>query len=145
MIRMRRAATLLAVCTLATVTRPAAQQADQLKAAADAIGASTIKRLHVSAIGAIYSVGQSPNPAEPWPRVSVKSYDAVIDYESASMRVDMVRQQGAVPPRGGGQPFTGEQRQIQVVSGFDAWNAPRRRLRRNHSPAALSNGCSRSG
>jgi glyoxylase-like metal-dependent hydrolase (beta-lactamase superfamily II) len=124
MIRMRRAATLLAVCTLAAVTRPAAQQPDQLKAAADAIGASTIKRLHISAIGSSYSVGQSPNPTEPWPRVAVKSYDAVIDYESASMRVDMVRVQGAVPPRGGGQPFTGEQRQIQVVSGFDAWNAP---------------------
>jgi glyoxylase-like metal-dependent hydrolase (beta-lactamase superfamily II) len=27
-------------------------------------------------------------------------------------------------PRGGGGPFTGEQRQIQVVSGTDAWNVP---------------------
>jgi glyoxylase-like metal-dependent hydrolase (beta-lactamase superfamily II) len=103
---------------------PAAQEPDRLKAAADAIGASTIKRLRVSAIGASYSVGQSPNPSEPWPRVTVKSYDAAIDYESASMRVDMVRVQGANPPRGGGQPFTGEQRQIQVVSGRDAWNVP---------------------
>ena len=109
---------------LAVVTRPSAQEPDRLKAAADAAGASTIKRLQVSAIGAIYSVGQSPSPTEPWPRVTVKSYDAAINYESASMRVEVVRTQGAVPPRGGGAPFTGEQRQIQLVSGSDAWNVP---------------------
>jgi glyoxylase-like metal-dependent hydrolase (beta-lactamase superfamily II) len=109
---------------LAVVTRPSAQEPDRLKAAADAIGANTIKRLHISAIGAIYSVGQSPSPTEPWPRVTVKSYDATINYETASMRVDLVRTQGAVPPRGGGAPFTGEQRQIQLVSGIDAWNIP---------------------
>ena len=119
---MRRATILVAGCMLAAVTRPAAQQPDPLKAAAEAIGATSIKRLHVTAIGSIYSVGQSPSPKEPWPRVAVKSYDAVIDYESASMRVDMVRTQGAIPPRGGGAPFTGEQRQIQLVSGNDAWN-----------------------
>ncbi|MEO8258022.1 MAG: MBL fold metallo-hydrolase [Acidobacteriota bacterium] len=119
---MRRSTILVAGCVLAAVTRPSAQQIDPLKAAADAIGATSIKRLHVSAIGAIYSVGQSPAPAEPWPRVAIRSYDAVINYESASMRVDMVRTQGPVPPRGGGAPFTGEQRQIQLVSGNDAWN-----------------------
>jgi glyoxylase-like metal-dependent hydrolase (beta-lactamase superfamily II) len=124
MIRMRRATTLLGVCILAAVTRPSAQEPDRLKAAVDGIGANTIKRLHVSAIGAIYSVGQSPSPAEPWPRVTLKSYDATINYETASMRVELVRTQGAVPPRGGGVPFTGEQRQIQFVSGSDAWDVP---------------------
>jgi glyoxylase-like metal-dependent hydrolase (beta-lactamase superfamily II) len=121
---MRRATLLVAGCILAAVTLPSAQQPDPLKAAAEAIGATSIKRLHVSAIGSIYSVGQSPSPKEPWPRVVIKSYDAVIDYESASMRVDMVRTQGAIPPRGGGVPFIGDQRQIQLVSGNDAWNVP---------------------
>ena len=67
---MRRATILVAGCLLAAVTRPSAQQPDPLKAAAEAIGATSIKRLHVSAIGAIYSVGQSPSPKEPWPRVT---------------------------------------------------------------------------
>jgi hypothetical protein len=31
---------------------------------------------------------------------------------------------GPVMPRGGGAPFTGEQRQVQVVSGTSAWNVP---------------------
>jgi len=31
---------------------------------------------------------------------------------------------GPVMPRGGGAPFTGEQRQNLVVSGNDAWNVP---------------------
>jgi glyoxylase-like metal-dependent hydrolase (beta-lactamase superfamily II) len=121
---IRGCATLLIAGLLSPSVHPTAQQPDALKAAADAIGANAIKRLHVSAIGAIYSVGQSPNPTEPWPRVTVKSYDATINYETASMRVELVRTQGAVPPRGGGVPFTGEQRQIQLVSGNDAWNVP---------------------
>jgi glyoxylase-like metal-dependent hydrolase (beta-lactamase superfamily II) len=40
------------------------------------------------------------------------------------MRVELLREMGAVMPRGGGAPFFGEQRQVQLVSGDLAWNAP---------------------
>ena len=106
-----------------TVLRPSAQ-VDRIKAAADAIGATNLKTIRYTGIGANFSVGQSPNPKEPWPRVTVKSYEASINYDTASMRVEMLREQGAIAPRGGGVPFTGQQRVTQVVSGQDAWNIP---------------------
>lgn len=57
------------------------------------------------------------------PRFNVKSYTRVIDYETASSREEIVRTQGEDPPRGGGgQPLVGEQRQVLLVSGNDAWN-----------------------
>jgi glyoxylase-like metal-dependent hydrolase (beta-lactamase superfamily II) len=54
--------------------------------------------------------------------VTVKSYTASINYDTGSMRQELVREMGATMPRGGGAPFTGEQRQVQVVSGNFAWN-----------------------
>ena len=50
------------------------------------------------------------------------SYTATINYDTGSMRVELLRTMGPVMPRGGGAPFTGEQRQIQLVSGNYAWN-----------------------
>ena len=41
-----------------------------------------------------------------------------------SGRVELVREMGPVMPRGGGAPFFGEQRQVQVVGGNYAWNVP---------------------
>src|SRR5437899_12803408 len=47
-----------------------------------------------------------------------------MNYDTGSMRVELVREMGAVMPRGGGGPFFGEQREVQVVSGNYAWNVP---------------------
>src|SRR5262249_37333096 len=71
-----------------------------------------------------FSVGQNYTADEAWPRVTVKNYNALINYDTGSMRVELVREMGAVMPRGGGAPFFGEQRQVQVVSGDKAWNVP---------------------
>jgi len=119
-----RSVTLLLTATLLAAGHPSAQQVDRLRAAADLLGATSLKSLRLSGLGANFSVGQNPNPQDPWPRITIKSYDAAINYETASMRVEMLREQGPIPPRGGGQPFTGQQRLIQVVSGGDAWNVP---------------------
>ena len=100
----------------------AQQPPDPIRTAADTLGATTLKTLKYTGFGANYSVGQSPSATEAWPRVSIKSYEASINYDTSSMLVEMLREQGPVPPRGGGQPFTGEQRQIQAVSGNAAWN-----------------------
>ena len=121
---MRRCAVLAVGCTLALATALSAQQTGPLKAAADALGASTIKTLQYTGSGANFSIGQNYAPSEPWPRVTVKSYTAVVNFDTGSMRQELLRENGNVMPKGGGAPFTGEQRQVQVVSGNFAWNVP---------------------
>jgi glyoxylase-like metal-dependent hydrolase (beta-lactamase superfamily II) len=111
---------MLFVWTLAVA--PSAQPADAVKAAGDALGVARIKTLQFTGSGANFSVGQNFTPNDPWPRVTVKSYTASINYDTASMRQELLREMGTVMPRGGGAPFTGEQRQNQVVSGNYAWN-----------------------
>ncbi|MGE0446072.1 MAG: MBL fold metallo-hydrolase [Vicinamibacterales bacterium] len=126
---MRRSLVLAAACMLAVVVGVAAQQqpapqapADAVKAASEALGVSALKVARFSGFGANFTVGQSPSASDPWPRVTVREYDAVIDYDADAMRVEMTREQGPVPPRGGGVPFTGTQTQIQFVRGNVAWN-----------------------
>src|SRR5262245_56814865 len=118
---MRKVLTLVAVCILPLAAATLAQT-DAVKSAADALGAANVKTLQFTASGVNFSVGQNFTPAEPWPRVTVKSYTASINYDTGSMRQELVREMGTTMPRGGGAPFTGEQRQVQVVSGNFAWN-----------------------
>jgi glyoxylase-like metal-dependent hydrolase (beta-lactamase superfamily II) len=56
--------------------------------------------------------------------VEAANYSRVVDFESMSLREDVIRRQGNYPPRGGGAgfPIQGEQRQISLVSGAYAWN-----------------------
>ncbi len=119
---MRKLGLTALACLLAFAAGPAAQQADPLKAAADALGVAKIKTLQFTGSGATFSVGQNFKPTDPWPRVTLKGYTAAINYETASMRQDLLREMGTRMPLGGGAPFTGEQRQVQVVSGASAWN-----------------------
>ena len=101
-----------------------AAQSNAVQTAADTLGAARIKTLQFTGSGQNFSVGQNYTPAEPWPPVTVKNYTASINYDTGSMRAELVREMGVVMPRGGGGPFFGEQRQIQVVSGNYAWNVP---------------------
>ena len=69
-----------------------------------------------------FAPGQSYTPGQPWPRFIAKSQTRSVNYETASLRDDVVRMQGENPPRGGGvQPVRGEQRQQFVLSGDLAW------------------------
>ena len=52
----------------------------------------------------------------------MKNFTALINYDTGSMRMELLRTMGAVMPKGGGAPFYGDQRQIQFVSGNYAWN-----------------------
>lgn len=107
---------------LASVVSASAQQAGALQTAATTLGTGTIKTLQITGSGKNFSVGQNFTPAEGWPPVTVKSYTAAVNLDTAAMRQELVREMGATMPRGGGAPFFGEQRQIQVVSGNFAWN-----------------------
>jgi len=114
----------LAVLGFLVLTSAVGAQQGALQNAADKLGVAKIKTLQVTGSGANFSVGQNYTSSEPWPRVTVKSFTALVNYDTASMRVELVRESGAVMPKGGGAPFFGEQRQIQVVSGNYAWNVP---------------------
>src|ERR1051325_4761735 len=112
----------LAVFGFVLATSSLSAQQGVLQTAADALKVSTIKTLQVTGSGADFSVRQNSTSYEPWPRVTVKNYTAMINYDTGSMRTDLVRESGAVMPRGGGAPFFGEQRPTQLVSGNYAWN-----------------------
>ena len=110
------------VCLVLVTTRVPAQQRDPLQAAYTALGAGVMNTVHVEGFGATYSVGQAPAPREMWPRVTLKAYEADINFAQGAMRVSLVREMGPVPPRGGGLPFVGEQRVLQFVNGSMAWD-----------------------
>src|SRR3979409_809551 len=116
---MRRYFALAFAGVLAFASTPSAQQG-ALQSAAAALGAGNIKTLQFTGSGENFSVGQNFSANDPWPHVIVKNYTALTNYDTGSMRVELLRESGPVMPRGGGAPFFGEQRQIQVVGGDDA-------------------------
>jgi glyoxylase-like metal-dependent hydrolase (beta-lactamase superfamily II) len=120
---MRKISLFALICALALTASVAAQQG-ALQTAATKLGVATIKTLQFTGAGRNFSIGQNYTAAEPWPAVTVKSYTAAINYDTGTMRVELLREMGAVMPRGGGAPFFGEQRQIQAVGGNYAWNPP---------------------
>jgi glyoxylase-like metal-dependent hydrolase (beta-lactamase superfamily II) len=56
--------------------------------------------------------------------LNVTTYTRTIDYPSQSSREEVVRTQENPPAKGGGAPFAGEQRQVNLISGPYAWNQP---------------------
>jgi hypothetical protein len=111
---MRTIAMLItAVALLAPLAAHAQDARAALEDVAKALGAANLKSIEVTGTGVNFAVGQSPAPGTPWPRANVKDYARAINYETASLRDEIVRTQGENPPRGGGaQPIRGEQRQI---------------------------------
>jgi glyoxylase-like metal-dependent hydrolase (beta-lactamase superfamily II) len=100
--------------------------------AADAMGVTRLGSVRYSGSGFNYALGQAANPASPWPKFNVKTYERVIDFDAGATSQTMVRTQGEMPPRGGGlQPIVGEQTQTQVngftqpwSSQFEVWITP---------------------
>ena len=121
---IHRFAVLACISVLTLTVAQSAQQRDTLKAAADALGAERVKTLRITASGNNFTVGQNFAPNDLWPRIAIKSYTALINYETGSMQLELLREMAARMPMGGGVPFTGELHQIQVVSGNYAWNVP---------------------
>jgi glyoxylase-like metal-dependent hydrolase (beta-lactamase superfamily II) len=93
-----------------------------LEAVARAMGATGLKSIEYMGAGSSYAVGQSTAPGQPWPRFVMQVYTRSVNYETASLREDAVRQRVDPQPRGGGLPAMGQARQIFVVSGDRAWN-----------------------
>ncbi len=88
---------------------------------AQAMGAPAVNTLQYSGAGVNFAVGQSPAAGQPWPRFILKSYTRSINYETASLREELVRSRADSRPRGGGIPAMGEARQNFVLDGDHAW------------------------
>jgi glyoxylase-like metal-dependent hydrolase (beta-lactamase superfamily II) len=53
-----------------------------------------VKSVQYSGSGAVFNLGQSLSPAEPWPRVEVKSFTRAVDYDKLATRNEAVGPQG---------------------------------------------------
>ena len=113
---MRKLASVTASVILALAVSSPASAADPIRAAAEALVAINLTSLRVGGLGANFSVGQSPSPGEPWPRVTIKSYAAAI---ATTFRACAWRWCASRAPfrHEGRRSFTGERRFIEFVSG----------------------------
>ncbi len=112
------------VCAVTIAIATPVQPRDALHAAAHVLDVAAVRTLEFTANGASFTVGQNFRPEEPWPHVAIKRFTATVDYDALTMRLDLVRDMGATMPRGGGVPFFGERRQLQIVRNDGAWDVP---------------------
>ncbi len=87
-----------------------------LDAAAKAMGADSLESVQYSGSGSTYFFGQAVTASTGWPRMILKNYSADVHYTTPAMRQQLYRTEPD-----GSVPFGGN-RQIQIVSGADAWN-----------------------
>lgn len=80
-----------------------------LEDAGAAMGAANLKSIQYSGSGAFYSLGQSVNPNDPWPKAGLTNYSNWIDYDGGASREELVRDGGFRP------------HQTQYMSGTSAW------------------------
>src|SRR5436190_21505927 len=121
---MRLLIGIIVLCWMSIMVTASHIQRSAIDAAIDALGASAIKTLQFTGSGATFTVGQNFTPDDPWPRVTLKRYIVFLDYQHARVREELVREMGAAMPRGGGVPFTGELRQVQLSDARSAWDIP---------------------
>ena len=108
---------LAAACGMA----PAFAQDDALARSARAMGTERVKSLAYTADGIGYTFGQAYRPGLAWPRIKLHSVARTINYDTGSMREEVVLSRNE-PLGGGGYPHIAQQRTDQFVSGGYAWN-----------------------
>ena len=116
-----RAVFLAIVLSAGACSTPSQDAASVLKRASDAMGAANLKSLRYTADGVGYTFGQAFTPGMPWPKINIHSQVRTINYDTGSMREEVVLSRGE-PRGGGGYPLVGQQRNDQFVSGGYAWN-----------------------
>src|SRR5256712_9503469 len=93
-----------------------------LQSASKAMG--DVKSIQYSGNGQLGVLGQAFTPGGPWPINDIKSYTRTIDYGSKSAKEELTLVEPTPIRKGGGGPFAGEQKQVNLVSGQFAWNQP---------------------
>jgi glyoxylase-like metal-dependent hydrolase (beta-lactamase superfamily II) len=118
---MHKVAVLPFAAVLGWLPSPTEAADPALERAAAAMGAANLKTLRYSGDGTGYTFGQAYKPGLPWPRITIRSFTRTVNYDTGSMR-DEILFSRAGPLGGGGYPHTGNQRNDQYVSGAFAWN-----------------------
>src|SRR5262249_61418619 len=85
-------------------------------------GRAEVKSMGMQGRGVIFQVGRSAVPGEPWPMFNVGAFTRVVNYDTASLRDDLMRTRALEPPRGGGVYVRGEHQLLSILSGDNAWN-----------------------
>ena len=120
---MRTLVLLLTVgLTLSPITAHSQDSRAALEPIAKALGATGLKSIEIQGNGITFQVGQSYTPGTAWPQFTVRTFTRVVNYETASLRDEILRTRALDPPRGGGPYVRGEHKQVFVVSGDHAWN-----------------------
>src|SRR5262245_4168250 len=113
---------LSAVLLLSPLAAHAQDGRATLEAAARALGATDLKSIEIQGGGVYYCTGQSQTPGGPGAQFNVRSFTRQINYETASLRDEILRTRTFEPPLGGGPYIRGEHKQVFVLSGDHAWN-----------------------
>jgi glyoxylase-like metal-dependent hydrolase (beta-lactamase superfamily II) len=120
---MRTLVLLLAAgLVLSPITAHTQDSRAALETVQKALGATGLKSIEIQGNGVTFQVGQSYAPGMPWPQFNVRSFTRVVNYETASLRDEILRTRALEPPRGGGPYIRGEHKQTFAVSGDHAWN-----------------------
>jgi glyoxylase-like metal-dependent hydrolase (beta-lactamase superfamily II) len=106
---------LTAVLVLAPFTAQAQDARATVEAAAKALGATDVRSIEIQGAGTFFWAGQSQTPGMAWPQFTVRSFTRLVNYETASLRDEMVRTRTLEPPRGGGPYVRGEHTAVSVV------------------------------
>ncbi len=93
-----------------------------LESASKAMG--DVTSIQFSGSGHMGILGQAFTPGGAWPENDIKAYSRTVDYGSKSAREEMTLIEPTPIRKGGGGPFAGEQKQVNLVSGQYAWNQP---------------------
>jgi glyoxylase-like metal-dependent hydrolase (beta-lactamase superfamily II) len=110
------------LATALALTACASVEPVSLPAAAAALKANDTQSIAFSGTGQWFQFGQAPAPSLPWPAFNVSRYEAAIDYDSRSARVQIARLQVVEPNRA--RPAPVEQKVDQYIAGAQAWNLP---------------------
>ncbi len=82
---------LTAVLLLSPITAHTQDSRAALEAVAKALGATSLKSIEIQGSGVTFQVGQSYAPGMPWPQFNVRSFTRVVNYETASLRDEILR------------------------------------------------------
>jgi len=119
--RTRQLRLIVGIVLLACMQGAACAADAMLERASKAMGADGLKSIRYTASGVGYTFGQAYKPGLPWPKIKVHSLVRAINYDTGSMKDEIVlsRAEGL---GGGGYPHTGTQRNEEYVSAAYAWN-----------------------
>ena len=113
---------LAAVLLLSPISADAQDNRAALEAVAKALGATGLKSIEFQGGGTFFMAGQSYNAGTAWPQFNVRSLTRTVNYDTASLREEMVRTRTLEPPKGGGPYVRGEHKAVAFLSGDHAWN-----------------------